>query len=40
VIDAAVVLLCVDGDEIVTKDRSDFEALARAAGRHVELIQP
>jgi Ser/Thr protein kinase RdoA (MazF antagonist) len=40
VIDAAVVLLAVDGDDIVTLDRRDFEALVRAAGRHVELIRP
>jgi hypothetical protein len=39
VIDAAVVLLATDGDDIVTLDR-DFEDLARAAGRHVELIRP
>jgi hypothetical protein len=40
VIDAAVVLLASDGDDIVTLDRRDFEALVRAAGRHVELIRP
>lgn len=40
VIDAAVVLLAADGDDIVTLDRSDFENLVRAAGRHVELIRP
>jgi hypothetical protein len=40
VIDAAVVLLAADGDDIVTLDRSDFEDLVRAAGRHVELIRP
>jgi hypothetical protein len=40
VIDAAVVLLAVDGDEIITVDRVDFEILVRAAGRHVELIRP
>jgi len=40
VIDAAVVLLAADGDDIVTLDRRDFEALVRAAGRHVELIRP
>jgi hypothetical protein len=40
VIDAAVVLLATDGDDIVTLDRSDFEDLAGAAGRHVELIRP
>jgi hypothetical protein len=40
VIDAAVVLLSVDGDEIVTFDRDDFAGLVAAAGRHVELIRP
>lgn len=40
VIDAAVVLLSADGDEIVTVDRDDFEQLAAACGRHVELIRP
>jgi hypothetical protein len=40
VIDAAVVLLAADGDEIVTVDRGDLEQLAAASGRHVELIHP
>lgn len=40
VIDAAVVLLSTDGDEIVTVDRDDFERLVAASGRHVELIRP
>jgi hypothetical protein len=40
VIDAAVVLLSGDGDEIVTLDREDFEVLVAASGRHVELIRP
>lgn len=40
VIDAAVVALADDGDDIVTADRGDFEVLAAAAGRHVELIRP
>jgi hypothetical protein len=40
VVDAAVVLLASDGDEIVTVDRSDIETLAAASGRHVELIRP
>ena len=38
VIDAAVVSLCRDGDEILTSDPVDLQALAEAAGRHVELI--
>lgn len=40
VVDAALVLLTNDGDEIVTVDRSDIEALASTSGRHVELIHP
>lgn len=40
VIDAGVVLLATDGDEIVTVDREDLEQLAAASGRHVELIRP
>lgn len=40
VVDAAVVLLSKDGDEIVTVDRDDFEPLVAASGRHVELIRP
>jgi hypothetical protein len=40
VIDAGVVLLAADGDEIVTVDREDLEQLAARSGRHVELIHP
>lgn len=40
VIDAAVVLLATDGDEIVTANPDDLEQLAAASGRHVELIHP
>jgi len=40
VIDAGVVLLAVDGDEIVTVDSEDLERLAEESGRHVELIHP
>lgn len=40
VIDAALTLLSTDGDEIVTLDRDDFEILAAATGRHVELVRP
>jgi len=40
VIDAGVVLLANDGDEIVTVDHEDLERLASASGRHVELIHP
>ena len=38
VIDAAVVLLATDGDEILTSDPDDLTALAQAAGRHVDLV--
>lgn len=38
VIDAAVVLLARDGDEIITSDVGDLEMLAAVSGRHVELI--
>lgn len=40
VIDAGIVLLASDGDDIVTVDREDLEPLAEASGRHVELIRP
>ncbi len=40
VIDAAVVLLSADGDDIVTSDPEDLSLLAASAGRHVELIRP
>ena len=39
VIDAALVLLAEDGDDIVTSDPEDLEALAGHLGRHVELLQ-
>jgi hypothetical protein len=38
VIDAALVLLASDGDDILTSDPDDLEALARTLGRHVEII--
>jgi hypothetical protein len=37
-IDAAVVCLAQDGDDILTSDPADLLDLARAAGTHVELI--
>ena len=40
VIDAVVVLISSDGDDIVTSDRDDFRRLVAASGRHVELIRP
>lgn len=38
VIDAALVLLAADGDEIITSDVDDLTPLARDAGRHVEIV--
>jgi hypothetical protein len=38
VIDASVVCLATDGDDILTSDPDDLEGLAEAAGIHVELI--
>jgi hypothetical protein len=38
VIDAAVVCLAGDGDDILTSDPEDLRELAQAAGIHVELI--
>ena len=40
VVDAALVVLAADGDEIITLDSDDLERLAASAGRHVELIRP
>ncbi|CAN5908554.1 hypothetical protein BH23ACT10_BH23ACT10_38490 [soil metagenome] len=38
VVDAAVVLLADDGDEIITSDVADLRELAEAAGMQVDLI--
>lgn len=38
VVDAAVVLLAVDGDLILTSDPRDLRALAHAAEVHVDLV--
>ncbi len=38
VIDAALVALADDGDDILTSDVEDLQALAVAAGVHVELV--
>jgi hypothetical protein len=40
VIDAAVVLLAADGDEIVTGDSEHLEHLVDVSRRHVELVRP
>lgn len=39
VIDAALVLIAVDGDDIITSDPDDIEPLARASQRHIEVIR-
>lgn len=38
VVDAALVLLADDGDQIITSDPDDIEPLARAARRDVEVV--
>jgi hypothetical protein len=40
VVDAALVALVADGDEIITLDSEDLGRLAASAGRHIELIRP
>jgi hypothetical protein len=37
-VDAALISLAVDGDDILTSDTGDFKALAEAAGVHVDLV--
>jgi hypothetical protein len=39
VIDAALVLLAEDGDDIVTSEPNDIEPLAAHSGRHVEIVR-
>jgi hypothetical protein len=38
-IDASLVCLAQDGDDILTSDPGDLQALARTFGAHVELIR-
>jgi hypothetical protein len=38
VIDAALVVLAEDGDEIITSDPGDLAVLAERAGLHVEIV--
>jgi len=38
VLDAALVLLAVDGDTILTSDSGDLRPLAEAAGLHVDIV--
>ncbi|HWE69231.1 MAG TPA: hypothetical protein VG205_02650 [Acidimicrobiales bacterium] len=40
VIDASIVLMANDGDEIITSDPEDLRPLAVATGIHVELVHP
>jgi hypothetical protein len=40
VIDAALVLLANDGDQVITSDPDDLAPLARAADLDVELVRP
>lgn len=40
IVDASLVLLAQDGDEIVTSDETDLAPLASASGRHIELVRP
>ena len=37
-IDASVICLAHDGNDVLTSDPADLQALARAAGVHVDLI--
>lgn len=39
VIDAALVLLAEDGDQVITSDPDDLEPLAAASGRHIEIVR-
>jgi hypothetical protein len=38
VVDAALVLLAANGDEVVTSDRGDLAVLAERAGVHVDIV--
>jgi hypothetical protein len=37
-VDAALVCLAADGDDILTSDPGDLKALAEAAGVHIDLV--
>ncbi len=37
-VDAALVCLAADGDDILTSDPGDLKALAEAAGLHIDLV--
>jgi hypothetical protein len=38
VIDAALIMLATDGDDMLTSDPDDLRPLAEAAGVHVDLL--
>jgi len=38
-VDAALICLAADGDDILTSDPADFRALAEAAAVHVDLVR-
>jgi hypothetical protein len=38
-IDAGVVLIAGDGDDVVTSDVDDLEPLLAATGRHVQILR-
>ena len=38
IVDAALVLLAVDGDFVLTSDAGDVERLASAAGLHIDVV--
>ncbi len=40
VVDAALVLLAVDGDDVVTSDVDDLQLLLAATRVHVEIVRP
>ena len=40
VIDAAVVLLASDGDDIITSDADDMTRLASTMDLHIEILHP
>lgn len=39
VIDAALALLALDGDELLTSDSADMQRLLVASGAHVEIVE-
>jgi hypothetical protein len=39
-IDASIVLIAHDGDQIITSDIENLTSLAAASGLHVELVHP